>query len=609
MTSGAGSLYGGIHFKSGSAFIDQSSQSKPINKPPVKQEEKPKEKESEKPTGEKQEAPKANAGWSAALAFAPVRRNNPSKSKPSAPRIPVGASLATPLSTTAVVFAPPALVDQPKEESPSAEEQAPTTQGWGKKVKPPSMILDDDVNGFKSSQRRGKVGKGKNAKKNKNVPLATVWDPMEQYELIRPNDYNEYKLWKQKERIERRERRLEESRKRSRYSDYSDSEGSASEDERRPRKSGRYDDEEYYDHWSRADDEPRPPAPAPAPAPASVERDLTGDEAYQRRLQMSTGFSRRSPLPENDANDTPTTLPPQAMSGEEAYLRRLAMSTRPSQPVEAPTSSSPPPRQPSPPPLAYNPFAPPSVPPPPPPGGPGAGPSVDDRAKTAAAIAARLSAMAASTTTPSSSTQPVPEASTSSTETDQSQEQRPDPAGFAARLMAKWGHKEGQGLGVDGSGIVNALTVEQVKNPANKHPKNAPAAPKGLSSSTNMGRIINNNQDAKTREDLARFGEPSPIVVLTNMVGPEDTEDEELREEIGDECSKNGVVERVIVHLVQHAGDPTDAVRIFVKFSGPAGAWKTVRELDGRFFGGKTVRARYFDERAFHNGDWDIALP
>ncbi|KAJ7582792.1 hypothetical protein C8J56DRAFT_1015496 [Mycena floridula] len=576
--SRAGGLYGGIKF-SNSAFLSTPADTEPVSIPepspppsvaPQVQVEPPAVAATAGPSG------KTTAAWSAALAFAPVRRNQAQKSKPTAPRLPVGAftSSTASLSSTAVVFAPPELI-APTE--PVVE--APATQGWGKKVKPPSMILDEDVNGFKATQKK-RTNKGR-GKKNRNAPLVAVWDPTEPYELLRPNDYNEYKVWQQKDRIDRRERLAEQrqdERKRGRHSDYSDSDSSPSEDEKPVRKSGRFEDE---DRWSRATDERG--GLGSSAAPAIVE---TGDEAYQRRLAMSKPIA--APVaPVQPVETTPVATGISDL-GEEAYLRRLALSARSVAPKPAPAPIPAPvsvpviQRGPSPPPLAYNPFAPPTVPPPPPGGPP------DSRAQAAAAIAAKFTALGSAVAAP-----PPPE------------EDKPDPHGFAARLMAKWGHKEGQGLGVDGSGIVNALTVEQVRQ--GRGVRGKPEGPKGVGS--HMGKIINNNEDAKAKEDKERFGEPSRVVVLTNMVGPEDVNDEDLREEIGDECAKNGVVERVIIHLVQPLTmDPATAVRIFVLFGGPVGAWKTVRELDGRFFGGRSVRARYFPENLFFNGDFNQPL-
>ncbi|KAJ7685108.1 hypothetical protein DFH06DRAFT_1463219 [Mycena polygramma] len=606
MSSRAGGLYGGLTFSSGTTVPsvpqDESPVEPAVHPPPQAAAEEPVATTPQNvgaDSGPGAASAKATAGWSASLAFAPVRRSAAQKAKPAVPRLPVGAaltSIATPaiVSSTAVVFAPPALVEPPKDAVPEP--------GWGKKVKPPSMVLDEDVNGYKASHNK-KKGKGR---KNRNAaPMIAVWDPTELYDPLRPNDYNEFKVWKQKDRIDRRERlaeeRRREDRKRGRRSgSYSDSENTGSEDDQRPQKTGRY---EEVDRWSRTEEERRA-LTAPAPPPAN----LTGDEAFQRRLALSAAKRPPSPpatqdFPSNAPDDeyaipglslVSSAPPPPVESGDEAYLRRVAMASlsRPPPP--------PPARSPSPPTLAYNPFAPPSVPPPPGPP-PSMAAALDARVKAAAAIAARLGALGGGSSEGAPSGEEPPS-------------KKPDPHGFAARLMAKWGHKEGQGLGVDGSGIVNALTVEQVsQGKGGKSKAQSSSAPtgKGIGVGSKMGKIINNNEDAKTREDRERFGEPSRVVVLTNMgLAVDDIGDEDLSEEIGDECSKNGVVERVVVHLVNPPPpNPEDAVRIFVLFGGPVGAWKTVRELDGRFFGGRTTRARYFPEAMFAQYFLDAPLP
>jgi splicing factor 45 len=80
----------------------------------------------------------------------------------------------TSISATAVVVAPPTLLDvlAPGLPEPTSGPGSGSSHksGWGKKVKPPSMVLDDDVNGFRGNPKR----KGGGGKKNKKVRVITL---------------------------------------------------------------------------------------------------------------------------------------------------------------------------------------------------------------------------------------------------------------------------------------------------------------------------------------------------------------------------------------------------------------------------------------------------
>jgi splicing factor 45 len=79
----------------------------------------------------------------------------------------------TTISATAVVAAPPTLVDVsiPTPAGPTLASGPASSHksGWGKKVKPPSMVLDDDVNGYRGNAKRKGGGK-----KNKKVRIVTL---------------------------------------------------------------------------------------------------------------------------------------------------------------------------------------------------------------------------------------------------------------------------------------------------------------------------------------------------------------------------------------------------------------------------------------------------
>ncbi|KAK3838028.1 MAG: hypothetical protein J3R72DRAFT_192095 [Linnemannia gamsii] len=94
-------------------------------------------------------------------------------------------------------------------------------------------------------------------------------------------------------------------------------------------------------------------------------------------------------------------------------------------------------------------------------------------------------------------------------------------------------------------------------------------------------------------------GTPSPVILLTNMVGPGEVDDT-LQEETAAECEKFGAVVRCLIFEIQNKKvPPEEAVRIFVKFGTKEAAERALKDLHGRFFGGRQVRGQFYDEARF----------
>nr|AEE62404.1 unknown [Dendroctonus ponderosae] len=185
------------------------------------------------------------------------------------------------------------------------------------------------------------------------------------------------------------------------------------------------------------------------------------------------------------------------------------------------------------------------------------------------------------------------------------QESTPDPlpiipnkaqaAGYggsvAAKIMARYGFKEGQGLGRMEQGMSSALQVEKTSKRGGRivHEKDIMPPPPPLDSA-----------DRKDPPITEIVKNPSKVVLLKNMVGPGEVDDD-LEPEVKDECNtKYGPVASCIIHEIPH-DDPEEAVRIFVEFQRIESAIKAVVDLNGRFFGGRQVKATFYDTEKFDN--------
>ncbi|KAH8246587.1 hypothetical protein KR032_002833 [Drosophila birchii] len=182
----------------------------------------------------------------------------------------------------------------------------------------------------------------------------------------------------------------------------------------------------------------------------------------------------------------------------------------------------------------------------------------------------------------------------------------------AAKIMAKYGFKDGQGLGKSEQGMSMALQVEKTSKRGGRiihekdvflPPPSSPSGPIALPSELAMqsSQLLCPAPPANGEEEPSIteiMKSPSKVVLLRNMVGPGDV-DEELEPEVKDECNtKYGEVKSVIIHET-FGTIPEDAVKIFVEFKRIESAIKAVVDLNGRFFGGRQVRAGFYNYDKF----------
>lgn len=105
-------------------------------------------------------------------------------------------------------------------------------------------------------------------------------------------------------------------------------------------------------------------------------------------------------------------------------------------------------------------------------------------------------------------------------------------------------------------------------------------------------------------QKLMRRETESVVVVLRNMVTPDEV-DEDLQDEVQEESSKFGTVERVIIYQERESeDDESDAwVKIFVEFKSAKSAKAARDALHGRYFGGRIISAQIYDQNLYDDND------
>ncbi|XP_047431118.1 splicing factor 45 [Mugil cephalus] len=168
----------------------------------------------------------------------------------------------------------------------------------------------------------------------------------------------------------------------------------------------------------------------------------------------------------------------------------------------------------------------------------------------------------------------------------------------AHKIMQKYGFKEGQGLGKHEQGLSTALSVEKTSKRGGKIII-GDAAEKPGSSQSAVGETPGGSSavDPSKKSEANPLTEilknPTKVVLLRNMVGRGEV-DEDLEGETKEECEKYGKVVKCVIFEIADVPDD-EAVRIFLEFERVESAIKAVVDLNGRYFGGRVVKACFYN--------------
>ncbi|XP_058482325.1 splicing factor 45 isoform X1 [Solea solea] len=167
----------------------------------------------------------------------------------------------------------------------------------------------------------------------------------------------------------------------------------------------------------------------------------------------------------------------------------------------------------------------------------------------------------------------------------------------AHKIMQKYGFKEGQGLGKHEQGLSTALSVEKTSKRGGKiiigdAAEKAGSSLSGVAETSGGGFSADSKKsDANPLTEILK--NPTKVVLLRNMVGRGEV-DEDLEGETKEECEKYGKVVKCVIFEIAEVLDD-EAVRIFLEFERVESAIKAVVDLNGRYFGGRIVKACFYN--------------